>query len=87
MSLSDMDIKYHNARINLYVRIPDGVYVPEDFQFSEEDMRKAEEDFGIHSTSMCRALEVNDYIISILEDMGVKVYGSAVSDPYEVHSR
>jgi hypothetical protein len=81
---SDTDLIYHNARITLFVRIPDGVYVPEEFQFSESDIQQAEQEFGIHSTSMCRAVEVSDHIINVIQGMGVDVEGWAVSDVYEV---
>jgi hypothetical protein len=81
---SDTNLIYHNARITLFVRIPDGVYVPEEFQLDEESIKQAEQEFGIHSTSMCRAIEINDNLINVLEGMGVDVEGSAISDVYEV---
>ena len=81
---SDTNLIYHNARIVLFVRIPDGVYVPEEFKLDDESIKQAEQEFGLHSTSMCRAIEVNDTIISMLEGMEVIVEGTGISDAYEV---
>lgn len=80
----DTDIKYHNAHISFNVLIPDGVYVPEQFQFSEEAMKMVYRDNPVHGDSIMLSVEVHDYLLSILDGMGIILRSSGVGDAYKV---
>lgn len=82
MSTEDSNVieREHYVRLSVYVKVPDGLYIPIEPLLTEDERN------SINSESLCTGAEVMHYLNDRMEDIGIKVEGISIMDTYTIET-